>query len=114
MNAVVVETLITFSIVLILTKAKVLGWKREFVKVRYESAKIGGNDPGWIHRWWYSIWHCEMCCGFWVAAVVCFQLNLNWLSETLVVFGLNWLLHSVENLLFYAGKNLEEKFSQKD
>ena len=70
MNAVVVETLVTFSVVLILTKSKVLGGKREFVKVRYESAKIGGNDPGWIHRWWHSMLTCPMCCGFWVALVV--------------------------------------------
>ncbi len=107
--------LIVFSIVLILTKAKVLGWKREFVEQRYQAAKVEGQDPGWIHRIWRSWWHCPMCCGFWVSMVVCwFWPVYGWVPDVLIVFGLNWFLHCIENLLCCVGKKFEKSLDEAD
>ena len=102
-------TLLTASIVLIITKSKILGAKREFVHERYlaakESAKIDGSKVGWIHVVWHAWWTCSMCLGYWVAAVVCYiyPTEYGWLATTLVVGFLNWLIHCVENILFQIG-----------
>lgn len=112
---IITVTLIVFSIVLTITKAKILGWKREFVEQRYIASKIEGQDPGWIHRWWHSIFHCPMCCGFWVAAVICLVWPVyGWVADVLIVYGLNWLLHCIENVIFLFGKNLEKKLDESD
>ena len=107
----ILDALFVFSIVLILTKSKIFAGKREFVDLRYKAAKVNNQDPGLIHRWWHAIWHCSMCCGFWVAIIFCLfckrNINHNWFTYTLALFGTNWLLHCVENVLFNAGKYFE-------
>ncbi len=101
---------IVFSIVLVLTKAKILAAKREFVEKRYEASKVAGGKPNFIHRWFHSIWNCPMCCGWWIALIVCwFYPVYGYVADVFIVFGINWLLHCLENILFYSGKKLEEQ-----
>ncbi len=98
-----------FAITLVLTKAKVLAGKREFVKQRYEASKVGSLGPGWIHRWWHAIWSCPMCAGFWVAIPVCLIFPVYGLFiDVLATFGANWLLHCLESSLFFGGETLEK------
>jgi len=108
----VIASFVVFSLTLILTKSKVLGGKREFVELRYEAAKVNDQDPGWPHRIWHAWWTCPMCCGFWAAIPVCIFLPYEFIVfDVLVVFGVNWLLHCLENLLFFSGevcKQLDE------
>lgn len=108
----IIASFVVFAITLILTKSKVLAGKREFVELRYESAKVNDQEPGRIHRWWRAIWTCPMCCGFWVAIPVSILLPYKFIvADILVVFGVNWLLHCLENLLFFSGevaKQLDE------
>lgn len=110
---ILILTLITASFVLIVTKSKILGAKREFVHERYlaakESSKIDGGKVGLIHIWWHSMWHCSMCLGYWVAAIVCliWDTEYGWIASTLVVGFLNWVVHCFENLLFQIGYFME-------
>ncbi len=108
----ILASFVVFALTLILTKSKVLAGKREFVELRYEAAKVNNQDPGWIHRWWHAIFTCPMCCGFWVAIPVSIFLPYKFIIvDVLVVFGVNWLLHCLENLLFFGGeiaKQLDE------
>jgi hypothetical protein len=120
----IINSFIVFSLTLILTKSKVLAGKREFVEQRYEASKVGDQQPGWIHRWWHAMWTCPMCSGFWVSIPICFFYPAYGIfADVLVVFGVNWLLHCLENLLFFSGEvmkyvdelDLEEHMkSQKD
>ena len=52
-------SLIVFAITLIWTKSNILGDKREFVTKRYESSKVAGGKPRFVHKiwhvWWFSI-----------------------------------------------------------
>lgn len=100
---------IVFSITLLITKSKILAAKREFVQKRYESSKINGS-PSFIHRIWHAIWHCPMCSGFWVALIVYIFCHQFVFFDVIIAFGLNWILHCVENVLFQFGKILEDFF----
>lgn len=106
LSEMIANSFVVFGITLILTKSKILAGKREFVDKRYQADKIDG-EPSWIHRWWHAMWHCPMCSGFWAAVLV----NLFWgpslIYGTLFVFGFNWLLHCLENVLFGAGEMFE-------
>ena len=98
-----------FAITLVLTKAKVLAGKREFVEERYEAAKVGSLGPGWIHRWWHSWWTCPMCSGFWISIPVCLVFPVyGAFIDILAVFGSNWLLHCLESSLFFGGETFEK------
>lgn len=105
----IVNTFIVFALTLILTKSKVLAGKREFVEQRYDAAKVGDQQPGWVHKIWHAWWTCPMCSGFWVAIPVCFLYPAYGLfADIMVVFGANWLVHCLENLLFFSGKLAED------
>jgi len=104
----IINTFVVFALTLILTKSKVLAGKREFVEQRYESSKVGDQQPGWIHRWFHAIWTCPMCSGFWIAIPICFFYPAFGLFvDVLVVFGANWIVHCLENLLFSSAKMAE-------
>jgi len=109
---ILVITLITFAITLLVTKSKILGSKREYVQKRYEASKIG-KQAGWItriiHSWWHAMWTCPMCLGAWVAALLCYleSTGFPWWQATAMVFGLNWLVHCLENFLFQTGYVME-------
>lgn len=105
----IINSFVVFAITLIVTKSKVLAGKREFVELRYEAAKVDGQDPGWIHRWFHAIWNCSMCSGFWIAIPICyFYPSYDMFIDVMVVFGVNWLLHCLENLFFYTGETMEK------
>lgn len=105
----ILNIFVVFSLTLILTKAKILAGKREFVEERFEASKVMGQSPGWIHRWWHALWSCPMCSGFWVALPVCwFYPAFGLFVDVLVVFGANWIVHCLENLLFFSGKLAED------
>jgi len=107
-------TFITFAITLLVTKSKIFGGKREFVEKRYEASKVGGKKPGWVHSWWHAMWCCPMCLGAWVAVPLCyFEATIAWWWASMIVFGLNWIIHCAENLLFQSG-DLLEKLSNKE
>jgi len=104
----IMNILVVFALTLVLTKSKILAGKREFVEQRYEASKIGGQTPGWIHRIWHACWTCPMCSGFWMTIPVCFFYPAyGFFTDVLVVFGANWLVHCLEELLFFAGKFAE-------
>jgi hypothetical protein len=105
---ILITSLVVFALTLIVTKSKVLAGKREFVEQRYESSKVGNQQPGWIHRWWYSIWTCPMCSGFWFAILVAILFPThNVFVDVLVLFSLNWLIHCLENILFFGSELFE-------
>jgi len=111
----IVLSLVVFSITLIVTKSKILGCKREFVEKRYESAKVGHQKPSKLHIFWHAMWTCPMCLGFWVSAIVSFVFPLcNWFVQCLVLFGLNWLWHCLENMLFSVGEFLESQEGEEN
>lgn len=105
---------LAYALSLIWTKSKILGGKREFVEKEYQVAKQNAKREkrgvSFIHRWWRALWTCAMCCGFWMAMVTwvlpvpCPWPSVPWWLWTpacvLVVFGLNWLIHCVEDFLF--------------
>ena len=106
---IILNIFVVFALTLILTKSKVLAGKREFVEQRYDAAKVENQQPGWIHKVWHAIWTCSMCSGFWVAIPICFFYPAYGLFvDVLVVFGVNWLVHCLENLLFFSGKLAED------
>jgi len=106
---IIINIFIVFALTLILTKSKVLAGKREFVEQRYEAAKVGDQQPGWFHRWWHALMTCPMCSGFWIAIPICLFYPYGCLfSDVMVVFGANWLVHCLENLLFFSGKLAED------
>lgn len=108
--SIIYTSLIVFAIVLTITKSKILAGKREFVEKRYESAKINGK-PSWIHLWWRSQWLCPMCSGFYISAFIClFTTSYNYVFDVLICYGLNWLWHCLESLLFFSGKYFENKW----
>lgn len=105
---IILNVFIVFALTLILTKAKVLAGKRDFVEQRYDAAKVGTQKPGWFHRFWHALWTCPMCSGFWVAIPVCFFCPAYGIFiDVMVVFGANWLVHCLENLLFFTGETIQ-------
>ncbi len=106
---IILDIFVVFSLTLIITKSKILAGKREFVELRYDAAKIGNQSPGWIHKIWHALWTCPMCSGFWIAIPICFFYPAYGIFvDVLVVFGANWLIHCLENLLFFSGKIAED------
>jgi hypothetical protein len=86
--------------------------KREFVELRYEAAKVGDQRPNWFHTWFHAIITCPMCSGFWLAIPICWIFPVyGILLDVLVVFGANWLVHCLENYLFFSGK-IKEKLDE--
>lgn len=105
-----INSVVVFSITLIITKSKILAHKRKFVAERYISSKISA-PVGWFHRWWHAIWTCPMCSGFWISVIIaCFYPVLSIIIDSLFMFGINWILHCIENYLF---NNTEEKTLNK-
>ena len=103
-----INSLIVFALTLILTKSQIMAGKREFVELRYEAAKQDGHYPSWLHTWFYKMWTCPMCSGFWVAIPVSLFYPIHGIvPDVLIVFSINWLLHCVESLMFFGGEILE-------
>lgn len=108
-------SMIVFALTLIVTKSKIMANKREFVTIRYQAAKVGNMKPSFVHRWWHAIWTCPMCSGFWFAIPVstffrCYGL----LFDVLIIFGMNWLLHCLENIVFQSGKYFENLVDEQE
>ena len=100
-------SLVVFAITLIVNKSQILANKREFVKTYYESSTLN-EIPSFLHTFWYKMWTCSMCLGFWVSLGLCYHYREDWISSTLIVFGANWLIHCVENYLFQTGYRTEK------
>jgi len=106
---ILINAIVVFALTLIVTKSKILASKREFVEQRYESAKVGDQRPGLIHTWWNAVWSCSMCSGFWFAIpIAIFFPVYNIFTDVLVIFALNWIIHCIENFLFFGGETLKE------
>ena len=105
-------SLIVFAITLTITKADILRSKREFVTKRYEASKLNGR-PSFIHTWFYKMFVCPMCVGFPTSLIasICFltQFQYKYIGEVLIVYGLNWLWHCLEDALFYIGRLAKNK-----
>lgn len=95
-----VIALAVFGVTLTVTKSKILACKRDFVQKQYKRAKMFDRDPGFVHSWWNAMWTCPMCLGFYVAAIFCAIWGNNFVLDTLAVYGLNWLLHCFEDVMF--------------
>lgn len=109
--SILVSSLVVFSITLVLTKSKILACKRKFVENRYQDSKRN-KHLSFTHRWWRAVWTCPMCSGFSVAVIVCYFTSDGWfiyILDVATAFGLNWLLHCIENALFQCGKYFEHK-----
>lgn len=98
--------LVVFAITLTVNKSKLFHHKREFVKQRYKAAKTNGQNPGFIHGIWHAWWTCEMCFGFWVSLLVgmWFSTSYGYIWTVLMLYGLNWLLHCLEEYLVNQSK----------
>lgn len=101
-------SLIVFAITLTVTKSKLFGTKREFVEKRYQAAKVGDQKPGYLHWWWHAMWTCPMCLGFWISIIVCafYPTEFGYVGTCLIIYGLNWLWHCLEDVLFQIGQAL--------
>lgn len=114
METLIGGSLVVFAITLIVTKAKVLECKRQFVKERYQASWVGDQKPGWLHWWWHAMWTCSMCLGAWVALVIapwfyCF----GYVFDVLIFFSANWLIHCVEDFMFQTA-TFSKKFLNND
>ena len=115
LEQIIIHSLVTFSIVLIITKSKILACKRKFVDERYKHVLEQKEKPCFLHKWHHAFWTCSMCCGFWIAAATSHWLSpLNILWGTLSATGINWLFHCLENYLFWAGKTYEMSENPRD
>jgi hypothetical protein len=102
------QILSVFAIVLIITKSSILNCKRQFVINRYIYSKQNGI-PCFLHTWWFKMWTCAMCLGFWISIIIVLLLPIKnniilCVINILAVFGANWLLHCLEELLFYSSE----------
>ncbi len=98
--------LVVFAITLTVNKSKLFHPKREFVRLRYKAANVNGQNPGIIHRIWHAWWTCEMCLGFWMALIVAFYFTTyGYIFSVLIMYGLNWLIHCIENYLVEGNMN---------
>ncbi len=102
-------SMIAFAITLIVTKSTILGSKREYVKKRYDASFVNGQKPGYIHWFWHAMWTCPMCLGFWVALPLAYFNDTGYQTwaATLIIFGINWLIHCAENVMFQSGHLME-------
>ncbi len=107
---IILLSLVVFAITLTITKADIWATKREFVKNRYEASFVGGEKPNWVHTWWYKMNTCPMCSGFWVSLVVSifWAVPYGYVATVLALYGLNWLWHCLEHLLFYSARYYEK------
>ena len=105
------HTLVVFAITLTITKANIFHAKRKFVDERYKFAVENGNS-NFIHRLWHAWWTCPMCLGFWVAlATSPFFIYFGIIWDTLIVYGLNWILHCIEDFLVTNSREKDTKSS---
>ncbi len=104
-----VASLVVFAITLAVTKASIFNTKREFVQSRYEASFVGGEKPNKLHWFWYKMWTCPMCLGLWVSLCVsvCCSTGYGYITSVSALFGLNWLLHCVEDALFRISRYYE-------
>ena len=100
--------LIVFACTLLVTKSKLFACKREYVEKRYQASKLNEGTPWllmWVHKIWHAIFTCPMCSGAWWSFVVCSIWSVHgYAADIAISFGLNWLIHLVENLLFVMGE----------
>lgn len=114
MGTLIAASFVVFALTLTVTKSKIMAGKREFVTKRYESAKVGNMKPSFAHRVWHAIWTCPMCSGFWFSIPVCWFFPVYGLAfDVLIVYGINWLIHCIENYLVERsltdnGKNVKK------
>lgn len=115
MGTLIAASFVVFALTLTMTKSKIMASKREFVIKRYESAKVGNMKPNFVHIWWHAMFTCPMCSGFWFAIPVCYFLSVyGLLFDVLIVYGVNWLLHCIENIIFYGGEFLKKMVDKQD
>ena len=106
LELIIIHSLVVFAITLTITKSKIKACKRNFVEERFKSS----IDPCFFHEIWNAIWVCSMCSGFWFALVTSL-----WFADSIAMiiiitftgFSLNWLLHCLENYLFWTAKSYE-------
>jgi len=107
-EGVIVHTLVVFAITLTMTKSKIMACKRQFVEDRYNHVLKFGEQPCFLHEWWRALWTCSMCCGFWVALITAHWLSpCGIIAGTLAAYGLNWIMHCIENWLYWHAKAYE-------
>ena len=106
-ETIVIHSLVVFAITLTVTKSKIMGCKRQFVQDRYDAVLDNEETPCFLHEWFHAIWTCPMCSGFWVSLATSFGLYDSWQEiaiGTLCAYGLNWLLHCVEDFLYISSE----------
>lgn len=105
----ITNAFVVFALTLIITKSKIMAGKREFVEQRYEAAKVGNQRPSCVHGIWHAIITCPMCSGFWFSIPIALLFPVyNIFLDVLVLFALNWIIHCIENFLFFGGETLEK------
>lgn len=107
LSSLIVNSVVVFAITLTITKSKIFACKREFIEKRYQQAKINKNLT-FVHTWWRAVATCAMCSGFYFSILVSlYNPVCGLIIDTLFAYGMNWLLHCLESVLFNAGKKLE-------
>lgn len=107
LSSILMSSFVVFSITLLITKSKILAGKREFVEKRYQASKVNGQKPHFVHMLWHALWTCSMCSGFWAALCITpffTTPEVSFFTIVIISFGINWLIHCLEDLLFHAGK----------
>ena len=110
-------SLVVFGITLTITKSSIMHKTREFVKERYLASQVFSR-PSFFHTWWYKMWNCPMCVGFWISLIICWVFPpmpdiWGYIGSVIAVFGMNWIWHCIENVLFTAGKYFEGKLNSR-
>lgn len=96
----VAASLVVFAITLTVNKSKLFAGKREFVTKRFKSSFVDNMRPTFIHKIWNAWWSCPMCLGFWVSLIIAPSFTcFGYVFDVLIIYGLNWLIHCLENYL---------------
>lgn len=104
------HALFVFAVTLIVNKSEITANKREFVRKRYQISVESGEAGPWtmfVHKWWHAMWVCPMCLGMWVALASSYWFAAyGMFLDTCIVFGLNWLIHCIEDALVSYSKSI--------
>lgn len=110
---ILVISFFAFGVTLGVNKSSLFACKRKFVEERYKVAVSQGSHS-FFHWFWYKMFTCSMCLGFWSSILGTSFIKIEHHVLTIIgAFGLNWLLHCVENCLVSQYKAASDKNIEK-
>jgi hypothetical protein len=99
---------------MVITKSSLLECKRQFVEKKYkeikhiaEINKFSTFDK-FINWWWYKMWTCPICLGYYVALFISVINPNNYLFvDFIAIAGFNWFLCDLRTFFLKNEKNVE-------